>query len=207
MFLASNYLFIYGIKALVLIAQRENHALSDNSLPERIQEAVSVLKSELADIVLTRKEFNKIHIAINHCTGEIARLEEDLFPSVMQKLTDLNIEANQKTMVLEDQKGTLVGQIVSLLETTERWEKNLNEDNPQNTFKPTDLIKDAENLITGLKVIYPIPKEDFIPENHFSNEIPSGSNTLKIESCNSRGYIFGNKVCKKAEVKLERSSN
>lgn len=199
LFLAGNFLFIYGIKALF--------SISDNCLPENIQEAVSGLKAELVDIVLTRKEFNKIHIAINHCTSEIARFENELLKNIMNNLNDLNIEANQKTGGLEEQKRALVGQIVGLLETAERWEKILNEANPENTFKPSDLINDAEKLITGLKVIYPLPKDDFIPENHTANEIPLGSNPLKIESCNSRGYIFGDKVVKKAEVKLESSSN
>ena len=125
----------------------------------------------------------------------------------MDKLKDLNIEANQKTGGLEEQKKALVSQIVGLLETAERWEKILNEANPENTFKPTDLIKDAEKLITGLKVIYPLPKDDFIPENHTANEIPLGVNLLKIGSCNSRGYIFGDKIIKKAVVKLESSGN
>lgn len=207
LFLAGNFFFIYGIKALIFISQRENEAILDNSLPEKIQEAVSFLKSELVDIVLTRKEFNKIHMAINHCTSEIARLEKELFPDVMQKLTDLNVQANQKTVVVETQKKTLEGQIVELLEAAERWEKILKEENPENTFKPTRLINDAKNLITGLKVIYPLPKEDFIPENHAANEIPLGVNPLKIESCSSRGYVFGDKVVKKAEVKLESSGN
>ena len=159
------------------------------------------------DIVLTRKEFNKIHLAINHCTTEIVRFEKELFQSVMDKLNDFNMEANQKTGGLEEQKKALVSQIVGLLETAERWEKILNEANPENQFKPTSLIKDAEKLITGLKVIYPLPKDEFIPENHSANQIPIGSNPLKIESCNSRGYIFGDKVYKKAEVKLESLSN
>ena len=199
LFLAGNFLFIYGIKALF--------SISDNSLPEKIQEAVSGLKTELVDIVLTRKEFNKIHLAINHCTTEIVRFEKELFQSVMDKLNDFNMEANQKTGGLEEQKKALVSQIVGLLETAERWEKILNEANPENQFKPTSLIKDAEKLITGLKVIYPLPKDEFIPENHSANQIPIGSNPLKIESCNSRGYIFGDKVYKKAEVKLESLSN
>jgi len=207
LFLAGNFFFIYGIKALISISQRESHSTSDNSLPKEIQEQVSALKAELVDIVLTRKEFNKIHIAINHCTSEITRLEKELFPDVMQKLTDLNVQANQKTDGLEKQKKALVSQILDLLETAERWEKILNEANPENTFKPTDLIKDAEKLITGLKVIYPLPKDDFIPENHTANEIPLGVNLLKIGSCNSRGYIFGDKVIKKAVVKLESSGN
>jgi len=207
LFLAGNFFFIYGIKALISISQRESHSTSDNSLPKEIQEQVSALKAELVDIVLTRKEFNKIHIAINHCTSEIARLEKELFPSVMAKLNDLNIEANQKTGGLEEQKKVLVSQIVGLLETAERWEQILNEANPENQFKPTSLIQDAEKLITGLKVIYPLPKDEFIPENHSANQIPLGLNPLKVESCNSRGYIFGDKVYKKAEVKLESSSN
>jgi hypothetical protein len=199
LFLAGNFFFIYGIKALI--------SISDNCLPENIQEAVSGLKYELVDIVLTRKEFNKIHLAINHCTSEINRFEKELFKSVMDKLNDLNIEANQKTGGLEDQKKALVSQIVGLLETAERWEKILNEANPENQFKPTSLIQDAEKLITGLKVIYPLPKDEFIPENHSANQIPLGLNPLKVESCNSRGYIFGDKVYKKAEVKLESLSN
>ena len=211
LFLAGNFLFIYGIKALF--------SISDNCLPEKIQEAVSVLKSELVDIVLTRKAFNKILVEIEHCTREIARLEKELFPSVMQKLnelnietdmrklTDLNIELNQKTNGIEEQKITLKSQIVDLLVTIERWENLLNEANPENTFKPTYLINDAEKLITGLKVIYPLTKDDFIPENHTAKEFPPGVNPFKIESCNSRGYIFGDKVVKKAEVKLESSSN
>ena len=206
LFLAGNFFFIYGIKALFSISQKENHSASDNFLPEKIQEAVSLLKSELVDIVLTRKEFNKIHISINHCTSEIARLEKELFPTVMQKLNDLNIEANQKTIVVEEQKKTLESQIVALLVTIE-GEKKSNEANPENTFKLTDLINYAEKLITGLKVICPLPKEDFIAENHTANEIPTGINLLKIESCNSRGYIFGDKVVKKAEVKLESLGN
>jgi hypothetical protein len=207
LFLAGNFLFIYGIRALISISQHENHSASDNSLPEKIQEAVSGLKTELVDIVLTRKEFNKIHLAINHCTTEIVRFEKELFQSVMDKLNDLNMEANQKTGGLEEQKKALVSQIVGLLETAERWEKILNEANPDNQFKPTSLIKDAEKLITGLKVICPLPKDEFIPENHSANQIPLGSNPLKIESCNSRGYIFGDKVYKKAEVILESLGN
>ena len=207
LFLAGNFFFIYGIKALISISQRDSHSTSDNSLPKEIQEQVSVLKAELVDIVLTRKEFNKIHLAINHCTTEIVRFEKELFQSVMDKLNDFNMEANQKTGGLEEQKKALVSQIVGLLETAERWEKILNEANPENTFKPTDLIKDAEKLITGLKVIYPLPKDDFIPENHTANEIPLGVNLLKIGSCNSRGYIFGDKIIKKAVVKLESSGN
>ena len=207
LFLAGNFFFIYGIKALFLISEKEHHSASDNSLPEKIQEAVTSLKTELVDIVLTRKEFNRIHLAIKSCADEIARLEKELFPTVMQKLNDLNIEANQKTVGLEEQKKALVSQIVGLLETAERWEKILNEANPENTFKPTDFINDAEKLITGLKVIYPLPEEEFAPENHTANEIPPGVNPFKIESCNSRGYIFGDKVIKKAVVKLESSSN
>lgn len=219
LFLAGNFLFIYGIKALISISQYEIHSASDNSLPEKIQEAVSGLKTELVDIVLTRKEFNKIHLAIKSYADEIARLEKELFPSVMQKLnelnietdmrklTELNIELNQKTNGIEEQKITLKSQIVDFLVTIERWEKILIEANPENQFKPTSLIKDAEKLITGLKVIYPLPKDEFIPENHSANQIPLGSNPLKVESCNSRGYIFGDKVYKKAEVKLESLSN
>lgn len=207
LFLAGNFFFIYGTKALFLISEKELHSASDNSLPEKIQEAVTGLKSELVDIVLTRKEFNKIHIAINYCTSEIARLEKDLFPSVMQKLSDLNVEANQKTTVVEGQKKTLESQIVSLLEAIERCEKNPNEGNSENTSKFTSLISNAETFITGLKVICPLSKEDFIPENHIANEIPTGANPLKIESCNSRGYIFGDKVYQKAKVKLESSGN
>ena len=207
LFLAGNFFFIYGIKALISISQRESHSTSDNSLPKEIQEQVSALKAELVDIVLTRKEFNKIHIAINHCASEIARLEKELFPTVMQKLNDLNIEANQKTIVVEEQKITLKSQIVDFLVTIERWEKLLNEANPENQFKSTSLINNAEKLITGLKVIYPLPKDEFIPENHTAKEFPLGVNPFKIESCNSRGYIFGDKVVKKAEVKLESSSN
>lgn len=211
LFLAGNFFFIYGIKALF--------SISDNSLPEKIQEAVSGLKTELVDIVLTRKEFNKIHLAIKSYADEIARLEKELFPSVMQKLnelnietdmrklTDLNIELNQKTNGIEEQKITLKSQIVDFLVTIERWEKLLNEANPENQFKPTSLINDAEKLITGLKVIYPLPKNEFIPENHTAKEFPPGVNPFKIESCNSRGYIFGDKVVKKAEVKLGSSSN
>lgn len=206
LFLAGNFFFIYGIKALISISQRDSHSTSDNSLPKEIQEQVSVLKAELVDIVLTRKEFNKIHIAINHCTSEITRLEKELFPTVMQKLNDLNIEANQKTIVVEGQKKTLESQIVTLLATIE-GEKKSNEANPEIQFKLTDVINYAEKLITGLKVIYPLPKEEFIPENHSANEIPLGVNPLKIESCSSRGYVFGDKVVKKAEVKLESSSN
>jgi hypothetical protein len=206
LFLAGNFLFINGIRALISISQHE-HSASDNSLPEKIQEAVSGLKTELVDIVLTRKEFNKIHLAINHCTTEIVRFEKELFPSVMAKLNDLNIEANQKTIVVEEQKKTLESQIVDFLVTIERWETLLNEANPENTFKPSDLINDAEKLITGLKVIYPLPKEDFIAENHIANEIQTGINLLKIESCSSRGYVFGEKVAKKAAVNLESSSN
>ena len=206
LFLAGNFFFIYGIKALISISQRESHSTSDNFLPKEIQEQVSALKAELVDIVLTRKEFNKIHIAINHCTSEIARLEKELFPTVMQKLNDLNIEANQKTIVVEGQKKTLESQIVTLLATIE-GEKKSNEANPEIQFKLTDVINYAEKLITGLKVIYPFPKEEFIPENHSANEIPLGVNPLKIESCSSRGYVFGDKVVKKAEVKLESSSN
>lgn len=206
LFLAGNFFFIYGIMALISISQRESHSTSDISLPKEIQEQVSALKAELVDIVLARKEFNKIHIAINHCTTEIARLEKELFPTVMQKLNDLNIEANQKTIVVEGQKKTLESQIVTLLATIE-GEKKSNEANPEIQFKLTDVINYAEKLITGLKVIYPLPKEEFIPENHCANEIPLGVNPLKIESCSSRGYVFGDKVVKKAEVKLESSSN
>ena len=206
LFLAGNFFFIYGIKALISISQRESHSTSDNSLPKEIQEQVSALKAELVDIVLTRKEFNKIHLAIKSCADEIARLEKELFPSVMAKLNDLNIEANQKTVVAEEQKKTLESQIVALLVTIE-GEKKPNEANPQIQFKLTDLINYAEKLITGLKVICPLPKEDFIAENHTANDIPTGINLLKIQSCNSRGYIFGDKVVKKAEVILESLGN
>lgn len=206
LFLVGNFLFIYGIRALISISQHENHSASDNSLPEKIQEAVSGLKTELVDIVLTRKEFNKIHLAIKSCADEIARFEKELFPSVMAKLNDLNIEANQKTIVVEEQKKTLESQIVALLVTIE-GEKKSNGANPLIQFKLTDLINYAEKLITGLKVICPLPKEDFIAENHTANEIPTGINLLKIESCNSRGYIFGDKVVKKAEVILESLGN
>lgn len=206
LFLAGNFFFIYGIKALISISQRESHSTSDNSLPKEIQEQVSALKAELVDIVLTRKEFNKIHLAIKSCADEIARLEKELFPSVMAKLNDLNIEANQKTVVVEEQKKTLESQIVALLVTIE-GEKKPNEANPQIQFKLTDLINYAEKLITGLKVICPLPKEDFIAENHTANDIPTGINLLKIQSCNSRGYIFGDKVVKKAEVILESLGN
>ena len=55
LFLAGNFLFVYGIRALISISQ--NHSASDNSLPEKIQEAVSGLKFELNEIVLVKKEF------------------------------------------------------------------------------------------------------------------------------------------------------
>lgn len=206
LFITGNFFLIYGIKALISLSQKENNLDSNNSLPKEIQEQVSALKAELVDIVLTRKEFNKIHMVINHCTSEIARLEKELFPTVMQKLNDLNIEANQKTIVVEGQKKTLESQIVTLLATIE-GEKKSKEANPEIQFKLTDVINYAEKIITGLKVINPLPKEEFIPENHYANEIPLGVNPLKIESCSSRGYVFGDKVVKKAEVKLENSSN
>lgn len=41
----------------------------------------------------------------------------------MQKLNDLNIEANQKTIVVEEQKKTIESQIVALLVAIE-GEKN-----------------------------------------------------------------------------------
>ena len=206
LFLAGNFLFIYGIRALISISQKENHSASDNSLPEKIQEAVSGLKFELNEIVLVKKEFNRIKEAINHCTSEINRLEKELFPGVMQKLNDLNIEANQKTIVVEEQKKTLESQIVALLVAIE-GEKKQNEADPEIQFKLTELINYAEKLITGFKVIYPLSKEGFVPENHSANEIPLGENSLKIDSCKSRGYIFSDKVIKKAEVTLESSGN
>jgi len=206
LFLAGNFLFIYGIKALISISQKENHSASDNSLPEKIQEAVSCLKFELNEIVLVKKEFNRIKEAINHCTGEIIRLEKELLPGVMQKLNDLNIEANQKTIVVEEQKKTLESQIVALLVAIE-GEKKPNEADPEIQFKLTELINYAEKLITGFKVIYPLSKEGFVPENHSANEIPLGESSLIIDSCKSRGYIFSDKVIKKAEVTLESSGN
>lgn len=204
LFIAVIYSLLYCIKLHSQIYFKETNLIHNNILPDKLQESVSLLKSEMTEVVLTRKEFNKISNAINHCTSEIKRFETELIPSVMRKVSELNLESNQKILEVEEQKKNLEGQIVDLMMSAERWEKLIIQDDPNIKVHPTKLIDDAEKIITGLKVIHPKTTETFNPENHEAKEILPGNNTLKITICNSRGFIFNNKVLKKAEVELEK---
>ena len=203
LFLGGNFLSIGAIKAFAHISQQEMDSASDNNLPGQIQGAVSLLKAELTEILMTRKELNKINNAISHCTHEIERFEKELFSKVMGNLADLNLEANQRIVELAEQKRTLEGQVVELMMSAERWEHLLRQDDPNLKIQPTKLIDDAEKLITGLKIIYPKSGDAFIAENHEAPNIPPGTEPFKIGLCKARGFIFNNKVLKKAEIELK----
>lgn len=204
LFIAVIYCLLYCIRLHSQITIKETNLIHSDNLPDKLRESVSLLKSEMTEVVLTRKEFNKISNAINHCTSEINRFETELIPSVMREISELKLESNQKILEVEEQKKILEGQIVDLMLSAERWEKLIIQDDPNIKVHPTKLIDDAEKIITGLKVIHPESKEAFNPDNHEAKEIPPENGSLKISICNARGFIFNNKVLKKAEVELEK---